>query len=314
MQKLSLRPLLRAALLAALAFSLPATAAALLDTEHPLVGRLWDMKTRSFLDETTLLERIAPSNVLLLGETHDNPVQHAHQQKLLQARLDAGAQPALLMEQFDSERQSALDDALAGSDRDAALAAAAALAKGWDWPFYRPLVATALERKLPVAAANLSRERMRPVIRQGFAAFDAVELKRLGVEAVWNENRQRYLTQVIEDSHCGKIGAELRDGLVRGQRLRDAVMADTALANLGRGVVGIVGRGHARRDIGLPIYLAARQPAARIYSIAFVEVSADKTTPEAYETERAADGEPFDVLWFTPRAERPDPCAAFGQR
>lgn len=281
---------------------------------HPLVGKLWDMRSRSHIDEATLLARIDKANVLLLGETHDNPVHHELQQKLLQARLESGSRPALLMEQFDTERQAALDLALAGSNRDEALNTAATLTKGWDWQFYRPLLVTALDHKLPVVAANLSRERLRPVVRQGFAAFDAADLKRMAVDEVWSEGRQKYLARLIEQAHCGQIGAELRDGLVRSQRLRDAVMADAALSSIGRGVVGIVGSGHARRDIGVPLYLAARDPAARIYSIGFVEVSPEKTSPEAYETERATASVPYDAIWFTPRIDRPDPCASFGKR
>lgn len=290
---------------------------ALLDTDHPLTGKLWDMASRSYIDEATLLARIAAVDVLLLGETHGNPVHHEHQLQLLQARLASGARPALLMEQFDAERQSALDIVLARSDREEALNTAAGLSKGWDWRFYRPLFAAAFDRQLPVLAANLSRERALPAIRHGFAAFNAADFKRLGVEAVWSDGRQKYLSRLIEDSHCGQISTELRDGLVRGQRLRDAVMADTALASLERGaggVIGIIGRGHARRDIGLPLYLAARRPATRIYSIGFVEVAADKRSPEAYEADSATADVPHDVLWFSPRSERPDPCTAFGKR
>jgi len=286
----------------------------LLHADHPLVGKLWDMSSRSYMDEATLLARIDKANVLLLGETHDNPLHHELQQKLLQARLESGSRPALLMEQFDTERQAALDLALAGSSRDEALNTAATLTKGWDWRFYRPLLATALDYKLPVIAANLSRERVRPVILQGFAAFNAVDFMRMAVDDVWSEGRQKYLAKLIEETHCGQIGAELRDGLVRGQRLRDAVMANAALSSIGRGIVGIVGSGHARRDIGVPLYLSARDPDARIYSIGFVEVSPEKISPEAYETERATGDVPYDVIWFTPRIDRPDPCASFDKR
>jgi hypothetical protein len=77
------------------------------------------------------------------------------------------------------------------------------------------------------------------------------------------------------------------------------------------GVVFILGRGHARRDVGVPLYLAARRPATRVLSIGFVEVGAGKTAPTQYETERVGNIAPYDILWFTPRAERPDPCLAF---
>lgn len=299
-----------------LAGSLAARADNLLHADHALAGKIWDMRERRWLDEPALLERIAAAEVLLLGETHDNPQHHALQLKLLQARLGSGARPALLFEQYDRERQTALDAALEKTPAPAALEAAAALMKGWDWKFYQPLLAAALDYRLPVYAANFSREQARPVIRQGFGAYDADELKRLAVDAVWDDKRQQYMSGLIEGTHCGQVDAALRDGLVRSQRLRDAVMADVAAAaaSQGRGTVGIVGRGHARRDTGMPLYLAARYPQLRSYAIGLVEVSPDKLSPEDYERDGAGDGIIYDAMWFTARVDRPDPCASFGKK
>lgn len=292
-----------------------ARAETLQHADHVLAGKIWDTKERRWLDESALLERIAAADLLLLGETHDNPQHHALQLKLLQARLGSGVRPALLFEQYDRERQTTLDAALEKTPADAALEAAAALLKGWNWKFYKPLLAEALEYRLPVYAANFSREQARPVIRQGFSAYDAAELKRLAVDAVWTDRHQQYLAGLIEETHCGQIDAAMREGLVRGQRLRDAVMADVAAAAVsqGRGAIGIVGRGHARRDTGMPLYLTARYPQIRIYSIGLVEVSPGLDAPEAYEQARASDGVLYDAMWFTARVERPDPCASFGK-
>lgn len=291
-----------------------AQAEALLYADHPLAGKIWDMQNRSLLDEQTLLARIGAAEVLLLGETHDNPQHHLLQLKLLQARFAAGARPALLFEQFDREVQTMLDAALAKTPIDAAMEAAKTLIKGWDWNFYEPLLASGAEHKVPIIAANFSRTHARPVIRHGYAAYDAAELKRLAVEDVWSEPHQEYLTGLIEGTHCGQVTPVLRDGLVRSQRLRDAVMADAAIPSLTQGVIGIVGRGHARRDIGMPLYLAARAPQARVFSIGFVEVSPGMDAPESYERDGVAGHVAYDVIWFTPRVERPDPCAGFGKK
>jgi uncharacterized iron-regulated protein len=275
------------------------------DTDHPLAGRLWDVAAQGFIDEAELLRRAAPAEALLLGETHDNAEHHRLQLKVLEARLAAGARPALLMEQFDGDQQAALDEARrAGQDL-------APLMRGWDWPLYRPLVARAGTAQLPLVAANLPRAAARPVVREGFASLDAGELRRLALEAAWNDDRQTYMAEVIEASHCGMVTPQVRDGLVRAQRLRDATLADAALGRLDRGVVFILGRGHARRDVGVPLYLAARRPGTRVLSVGFVEVDARRTAPTHYETDRAGDVAPYDILWFTPRAERPDPCLAF---
>lgn len=296
-----------------LSASLAHAAGNMLLTDHPLVGKIWDMKNRSYIDEAVLLTRINTTNVVLLGETHDNSQHHDLQQKLLKARVESGERPALMMEQLNAENQPELDTALAGSNRDEVLKSVNGLIKFTDWQSYSPLLAIAIDNKLPVIAANISSQRLQPVIWRGYDAYDANELKRLAVEEVWSEGRQKYLVNHMGGAHCGQIRDDLRAGLSRGQRLRDAFMTDSAVASIGHGVVAIVGRDHARRDIGLPLYFAARAPSASLLSIGFVEVVPEQTDPRGYETETATGDAPFDVIWFSPRAERTDPCANFGK-
>jgi len=281
----------------------------MLFNDHPLAGKIWDMHSRSFIDEATLLDRIAKANVLLLGETHDNPVHHELQLKLLKARIAAGARPALLMEQLNDDTQPVLDRVLASSDREQVLSTVTRLIKFTDWQFYRPLLVMAVNNKLPIIAANISTLRLQPVIWKGFAAYDAGDLQRLVVEKVWSESRQNYLVNNMGGAHCGKLRDELRDRLTRSQRLRDALMADSAMSGLGRGVVGIVGSSHARHDVGMPIYFAARAPQAHVFSIGFMEVSPQRTDPASYAAQSATGEAPYDVIWFTPRVKRgKNPC------
>jgi uncharacterized iron-regulated protein len=303
---------------ALLALAGMAHAGEMLFADHPLAGKIWDMHSHSFIDEATLLARTNTADVLLLGEIHDNPVHHELQQKLLKARIESVVHPAsmpvLMMEQLDAESQSAIDQALADSNRDKALSSVTRLIKFSNWQDYQPFLAIAVDDKLPVIAANVPNAKLQPVIWRGYAAYDAGELKRLAVERVWSESRQNYLETHMGGAHCGKLRDELRAGLTRSQRLRDALMADSAVSfiehsGIDRGVVAIVGSSHARRDIGLPLYFAARAPSARILSLAFIEVSPGVTDPGKYEAESATGDAPYDVVWFTPRVERIDPCA-----
>ena len=279
--------------------------------DHSLVGKLWDMNSRNFINEDELIARIKDSDVLMLGEVHDNVAHHELQQKLLKVRIESGTYPALMMEQLDAISQPILDQALAGENRDMVLNNVTALIKFSDTQFYTPLLSIAIDNDLPVIAANVPNHHLRPVIWDGYEAYDADELKRLMVEDVWNESRQEYLARNMGGAHCGQLREELRVGLTRSQRLRDALMTDTAVASVDRGVVAIVGSSHARYDIGLPLYFAARVPTSRILSIGFVEVSENENDPGAYNRVSATGEAPYDVMWFTPRMDREDPCANF---
>lgn len=288
--------------------------ATLRHADHALVDRIWDVATRRFVTRQEALDRLRTADAVLLGETHDNPVHHRLQAELLTGLIAAGRKPVVVMEQFDTEQQAALDAA------DSPAAAAALMPRGWDATQYRPILDAARRSGLALAAGNVSRAATRPVIREGWQAVDAARRNRLRVDTVWDAAREGYMRTVITASHCGQIDDTLRDGLVRAQRLRDAVLADVALATRPAAADGstvfIVGRGHARSDVGVPRYLRARSTSLTVLSVGFTEVSPDKTAPADYLIEDgiAAPGAPHDLLWFTPRQTRPDPCKDFGKR
>ena len=247
----------------------------------PLAGRIWDTHAARFVSPEELYERALRAQYVILGETHDNAEQHRLQRVVLDAL--ASEPRVLAMEQFDSEHQAAIDAARPAGG-EAVAEAGRFDRKGWNWPLYRPLVEFALEHGWPIAAANLSRSEARAVVadptRSGLSpAAPAV---------------QAALERDIVEGHCGNAPDPRRlAGMVEAQRARDARMASVIR---GRRSVLIAGNGHARRDRGVPLYLAATD----VLSIAFTEV--DEGSPQDY------DAASYDYLWFTPRAAREDPC------
>jgi len=75
-----------------------------------------------------------------------------------------------------------------------------------------------------------------------------------------------------------------------------------------RGAVLVAGAGHARRERGAPLYLsgAAR---AQLLAIAFIEVESGRNELNAYAGEGLTAS--YDLVIFTPRAAREDPCRGF---
>lgn len=228
--------------------------------------------------------------IVLLGEVHDNAGQHALRVQALDALLAAGARPALLMEQFDRERQGDIERAregargLEGAER--VIAAAAPPNAGWHWAYYKPFVERALEHGLPIVAANVSREDARAVIAKGLAASGFVAQVPPDVEAG--------LAASIEASHCGMVDSALARRMAAAQVARDQFMASSIERHAGRGVVLLAGNGHTRRDIGVPRWLSPAS-SARSVSIGLLE---EGDAPTAA----------FDHVFVTARQERPDPC------
>ncbi len=227
--------------------------------------------------------------VVLLGEVHDNAAQHALRLRAFEALLATGARPALAMEQFDRERQPQIDQVLAATPRpDAdALIAAGAGRNPWDWRFYRPFVALALQYGLPVIAANVSRDDARQVMRQGLAAT--------GFDGRVPDTMLQAHARGIEDSHCGAIDGTTARRMALAQVARDQFMARIVEAHSQRGVVLLAGNGHVRNDLGAPFWLS---PATRARGVAIGLLEVGDTST------------PYDRVVFTEPQPRPDPCAA----
>lgn len=274
--------------------------------EHPLAGRIWDPAERRFISPQEAEDRIAAADFALLGEIHDNPAHHHIQTQLLGRMVARGKRPALAMEQFDTEWQSAIDAANASGATATAVAQAGHLAGGWEWHLYRPMVALAVKERLPIVAANLSRPRARTIASGGVDVLGKGEPERLALDQPWSTTQNATLRSLLVAGHCGE-DSPMIDKLIHVQRSKDATMADRILAGKG-GAVAIVGRSHARADIGVPLYLKARAPEKRLLSLGLLEVEEDRVAPGDYPDAAAG---LHDLVWFTPRSRRPDSCETF---
>ncbi len=267
-----------AALLAALSACAPMT-----DTRPSgvAVGSQSDLQSQ-------LSQALRTRPLVLLGEVHDNATQHTLRVRAWQDLLASGARPALLMEQFDRERQPAIDRVLAqsGATADQVITAGQASPGGWDWAFYRPFIDAALAHGVPVIAANVSRADTRRVMADGLAALgfrDDVPSDLLEAHA-----------RDIEQSHCGLIKLAQARRMALAQVARDQFMAQQLAQHADRGAVLLAGNGHVRRDSGVVRWLGP-DLAARSVTIGLLERG-------------DAGQDRYDVVFITEPAPRPDPC------
>ena len=229
-----------------------------------------------------LADAMQGQGVVLLGEVHDNAAQHALRAAALRLLVERGARPALAFEQFDREQQAAIDRARAERPGDLDyLIAAAKGAKGWQWEYYKPFLALALAYDLPIVAANLSRADAMKVATAQAPALDVPP------------SIMRAQEEAIAKGHCDLLPVEALPGMARAQIDRDRTLASAIAPYTGRGVVLLTGNEHARKDIGVPHWIAGTSK-----SIALVEDDADSDEPL----------DAFDAYVVTERAARPDPC------
>lgn len=240
----------------------------------------------------------ADGGIWLLGEVHDNPDGHRQRLAWLQARVAAGWRPAIAMEQFDREQQAALDAAL-GSCADAAcvVQALAPAHSGWEWDYYRPVLQLAMQYRLPVVAANVSRADAGLAMRGGLAAvLDERTLAAFGADRPAPADLVASQRRDIVAGHCNMLPESSVGGMVNAQIARDVWMAKIVSEQAHRGVVLLAGNGHVRRDVGVGRWLQNAMPGV-MHNLGFLETGADY--PAAA----------FDEVQLIAPHQRADPCA-----
>lgn len=234
-------------------------------------------------------------DVVLLGEIHDNPTHHARQAEAIAAL----APQAVVFEMLTPDQAASLSGGVPGEATEAAALLDWA-ASGWpDYAIYHPVFLAAQEATIYGAA--LPREQVRAAVFGDIVALFGPEAARFALDLPLSPDEQTDREAMQMSAHCDALPADMLPGMVAAQRLRDAHFARVtlqALAETGGPVVVITGNGHARKDWGMPVYLAAANPDLRVITLGQFEEPPD---PDA----------PFDVTLAAPPAERPDPCLAF---
>ena len=252
-------------------------------------------------------DRLRGDAIVLLGEVHDNPVQQRLRLEVLRRAFEAGWRPAIAMEQFDREQQVDIERARMERPLDADYLIDKAARQhgksmnGWNWEYYRPYVALALQYGVPLLAANLSRHDAQKIIELGYSAvFDDSMEHQLGLD------RQRPSLLAAQENeidlgHCHALPREQLPAMARAQVARDAVMAEVLREHAAQGVVLLAGDGHARQDIGVPTWFDP-PTRARVFTVGFLE-RGDLAPPSA-----------FDAVVSTDAVPRPDRCATLQRR
>jgi uncharacterized iron-regulated protein len=280
---------------------------------HPLVGKIWDSNTGSFIDEDELFTAITNSQYVLLGEKHDNPDHHWLQLDLLNQLLDSNKLDSVSMEMIDSSSDdllqtiqqqdfNSLDELKNYLEWDE---------EGWDWPFYGPLILDSLQAGIVVRSANISNQRVGEIYGQPLDQ---------GVASVLDAAAIEQLNEEIDASHCNLLPASQFPAMVSIQQARDHQMALSLTDGRSAVVSGkirllVAGNYHVRQDLSVPNYIMALDPSTtrdQIIALALLEVSPESNNPVDY-MQAYSNTSPFDYIWFTPSISNEDYCASLRQ-
>ncbi len=292
------------------------------DADHPLVGLMIDTRTGHRLSRGEVEKRVRKSSIVLLGEVHDNPDHHRIQAELLRAFAKGRAKPpAVVYEMIPVDRDGALK-ALKGAKRLSANAVFDIV--DWDnsgWPsrkIYEPIMKATVEVSGVPVAGGLPRDMVRKIGRKGLSVLSRQRIGELKLGPLPTELEKRLEHDIVK-SHCDMIPLSAAKAMSPVQRMRDALLAKrTVDAYRERGSAAVIaGNGHARKDRGVPFYLARSgylQPygkGPRPLVVRLVEARKEAERVEDLMPEGTKPAELADIVIVTPRTEREDPCKGF---
>ena len=263
----------------------------------PLPASVFHTDSKTFLPFSDFLVRLQEAQAILLGELHDNAIHHQLQAKIAE---ELSTNLALIFEMVPITKSEILKDV--SSPTPGRLPADLAKQLEWEtsgWPdfsLYEPLFALAPRRGVKLFAGNLSRTDIRAIARQEITRthplFEPLNLRNLPLA-----HSDKGLLEELFQAHCEAVPREHLHGMAAAQQAVDAHFAlqiDQALQQpaIDRAIL-IAGRGHVRRDRGVPFHLLRRQPDLSVVSIGLIE-----------ESEGLQDAVLYDYMIVTPQPER----------
>ena len=271
-----------------------------------------------------VLKALADTDVVLVGEEHDDVVGHRFEAELLGAayrRLHEEGDRKLILslEMFERDVQYILAEYLDGKISESHF-----LSSSRPWPDYedryRPLVEFSKAHGLTVVAANAPRRYVNRVSREGPESLQTLSaiaksflppLPYPGPSAEYRAQWDALMAEAMEameaqtdsssaDAEEGEEGEEgeesrhyvMSPNVIFSQALWDAAMGHAVASALGASpgslVIHVAGSFHVERGTGIPERLADYAPGTRVLSIVMVSVE-DITDWDEKEHEGLAD-------------------------
>ena len=227
-----------------------------------------------------LMDTIADSRVVYVGESHDNLEQHRVQLDILRA-MEARypGRLAVGMEMFTRTSQAALDRWVKGEMSEKEMFGEWGANWGFDYEYYRAILEFIREKRIPLVALNAPKELAREMSKKGLDGLS--EKHRAALPEIDDKDPYyRATVEAIYKDHTHGSGVER---FLQVQLLWDETMAESVAnylkANRDNKMVVLAGGGHVQYGLGIPKRAFRRHPAS--YSIVM------PITPRLYSLEKA---------------------------
>jgi uncharacterized iron-regulated protein len=257
------------------------------------IGQIIDLSEGEVIPFEKLIEKIAPIELVFVGEVHDNPEHHLIEVQILEALMAVDRHVTIAMEFFQKPEQPILDRYLQGEIDEEEFLKAIDWNEEWgfDYSYYRPLMLLAKQNGSKVLAINAPSAIVRKVAYDGLQSLDPSERDQIAKEIdLNNEAHREYLREIYGEHGHGAL--KNFEYFYEAQCVWEDTMAqniaDYLIRHQGKMIV-FTGNGHIVNKFGIPDRVINRKP-----------VSMATVMPYALQgTEKIKKGM-ADYVWLTP--------------
>ncbi|SEA24270.1 Uncharacterized iron-regulated protein [Desulfuromusa kysingii] len=285
---------------------------------EPVVGDILHLPTGIFVDQEVMLDQASRTQVVFVGETHDNPASHRLQKTILQALAQHNpGKITLAMEMFTPSQQTVLDRWINGDLTEKEFLQQVNWYHNWgmNFAFYRSLLNYCRDHKIPLLALNVEQNLKQSVARTPLAELSVEEQEQLP-DIDNNDPYQQAMVEAIFSDH--KMGRAMLDGFQRVQTLWDETMAQNLAEYLqqqgkNRQVLVIAGGNHIRYGYGIPRRMFRRTPSSYLLiGSEELNIPEDKKDRLMNVVKPNYPMPPYHFLTFTEYEDLPNPGVKLG--
>ncbi len=243
----------------------------------PLIDKPSGVPDRARTDFDHIIDDLAQSWVVYLGEQHTDYTAHFLQLQIIQA-LKARDIPLVIgLEMFPRTSQQALDDFIQGNIDESGFIRESRYFEVWgyDYRLYRDIFLYARAKSIPLIGLNLDKGVTNQVFVDGSTAGLSPEQRvQLPSERDLDIQGYRQRLKTVYQGHPTARSGGFK-GFIQAQALWDEAMAESVVQTLerypGHRMVVLAGNGHVGKDNGIPPRVARRVPgiAQRVVTNAF---------------------------------------------
>ncbi len=250
-----------------------------------LYNKILSSQERRFISFSEMLQKLSQSDIIFIGEKHDNQVSHQLEQRIFKSLYKKNNRLMLALEMFARDAQPFLDKYLLNKINERLF-----LIHSRPWPNYRtdyrPLLEFAKENKIKVLAMNAPRRILRKIVRFGSKVLCDLTLseKQYLAEKINFQDPlyRKYFYRSLPKSH--PMMAKLKQNLLAASILKDETMAETIVKSLespkykGYQVIVVNGMFHSNYGLAIPKRISRRRPDLKIKIMTLLPLPKNEST------------------------------------